>query len=104
LGRGVPPPQIRNAARAVKKREHMPIDRFVTIESLLLSTPDGVKGANEAGDLCKQAALLIEFLHESEWGKDRFQEFLHAVGSVRPNDRVAIECAVKRGVQIECDA
>jgi len=80
----------------VKKREHMPLDRFVTVESLLLSTPEDIKGGDEAGDLYKQAALLIEFLRESKWGKDRFQDFLHAVGSVRPNDRVAIERAVKR--------
>jgi hypothetical protein len=80
-----------NAARAVKKGEHMKLGEFVTIPSLLHSTDEGIKGGNEAGDLYKQAALLIEFLRESKFGKEKFQTYLHAVGKVRRNDLEAIE-------------
>jgi hypothetical protein len=86
-----------NAARAVKKSEHMKLAEFVTIPSLVYSTDEGIKGGDEVGDLYKQAALLIEFLRESKWGKDKFQPFIHAVGKVPRNDREAIERAV-RGV------
>ncbi len=84
-----------NAARAVKKGEHMKLVEFVTIPSLLHSTEEGKKGGDEAGDLYKQAALLIEFLRESKFGKAKFLDYMHAVGKVRRNDLEAIEKATR---------
>jgi hypothetical protein len=85
-----------DAARLVKKQRHTPLAEFVVIESLLMSAEEDIKGGNEAGDHYKQAALLIEFLRESDFGKKRFQDFVHAVGRVPRNDLPAIEAAVRQ--------
>lgn len=85
-----------DAARLVKKERHTRLAEFVAIESLLMSAQEDVKGGNEAGDHYKQAALLIEFLRESDFGKKRFQDFVHAVGRVPRSDVPAIEAAVRQ--------
>ena len=75
------------AARQVKAGKHMPLAEFFEIRSLLWSTDkDRTQGGSAAGDLYKQAALFIEFLRESKWGKDKFDEFLYTVGYLRRND------------------
>ncbi len=85
-----------SAARAVKKGRHVPLAQFFRVESLLFSAPsDDKSGGDEAADQYEQAALLIEFLRESKFGKERFQEFLHAVGRVSRNDVPAIEAALR---------
>lgn len=90
-------PNDRNiAARQVKKERHTKLVEFVAIESLLMSAEEDIKGGDEAGDHYKQAALLIEFLRESKFGKERFPAFVSAVGRVPRNDVPAIEAAVKR--------
>lgn len=91
-------PNDRNvAARHVKKREHVPLAKLVEMRSLIFSSKaEDVKGGDEAAELYKQAALLIEFLRESKWGKDKFQDFIHAVGLVPRNNVVAIERAVQK--------
>lgn len=86
-----------NIARIVKNGEHTPLRLFVKIESLLYSAKGRVKGGSDSQDHYIQAALLIEFLRESAFGKEKFQEFVHAMGSVRGNDVEAIE-AVFRSV------
>jgi hypothetical protein len=85
-----------DAARLVKKQRHTPLAEFVVIESLLMSAEEDIKGGNEAGDHYKQAALLIEFLRESDFGRKRFQDFVHAVGRTPSNDLPAIEAAVRQ--------
>jgi hypothetical protein len=84
------------AARLVKKERHTKLAEFVAIESLLMSAEEDKKGGNEAGDHYKQAALLIEFLRESKFGKERFPAFVNAVGRVPRSDVPAIEAAVKQ--------
>ncbi len=84
------------AARLVKKRRHTPLKEFVQIESLLMSAEEDKKGGNEAGDNYKLAALLIEFLRESRFGKERFQQFVATVGRVSRGDLPGIEAAVSR--------
>jgi len=54
-----------------------------------------------AADAYKQAALLIEFLRESKWGKDKFQTFIHTVGLVPRGKLPAIEAAFRK--VYECD-
>jgi hypothetical protein len=80
-----------NIARLAKNRQHTPLDQFVKIKSLLHSGREArVTGGSESRDHYIQAALLIEFLRESEWGKEKFEEFLHEMGNVRRSDEVAI--------------
>jgi len=45
--------------------------------------------------------LLIEFLRESKWGKDKFQTFIHTVGLVPRGKLPAIEAAFRK--VYECD-
>jgi hypothetical protein len=71
------------AARQVKKGEHTPPKEFVQLDSLLYSSKSDVSGANAAGDAYKQAALLIEFLRESKFGKEKFVDFLYLMGRVQ---------------------
>ena len=84
------------AARLVKKGRHTPLVEFVQIESLLMSAPEDVKGGDEAGDHYKQAALLIEFLRESDFGAARFPEFLRSAGRTRRNDLAALQEVSRR--------
>jgi hypothetical protein len=85
------------AAHAVEKGKHVPLPEFVKIESLIFSQPgNDARGADTSGDQYKQAALFVEFLRESKFGKAKFQEWLHAVGAMPSNDVPAIEAAVRR--------
>jgi hypothetical protein len=85
-----------NIAREIKKGRHMPLAEFVELKSLLYSSEDGVKGGSAAGQLYKQAALLIEFLRESKFGKKHFDEFVHAMGRVPRNDVGQIEAVFQK--------
>jgi len=79
------------AAREVKKGRHKRLPEFVQMASLIYSTSgNDVKGGSEAGDLYKQAALLIEFLRESKFGKKDFLRFVHEMGRVPRGDVEAI--------------
>lgn len=81
-------------ANTIKKGRHMPLPEFVTVPSLALSSnPDRVTGGSEAGDLYKQAALFVEFLRESKWGKDKFEEYLYTVGRVPRGDLEKVRAA-----------
>ncbi len=82
------------AASTVKKGKHTPLVDFVKIKSLLFSAKEDRKGGDEAAAHYDLAALLIEFLHDSKFGKDKFQDFVHAVGLAAQNSPAAIERAV----------
>ncbi len=83
------------AANTVKKGKHTALVDFVKIKSLLFSAKEDKKGGDEAAGHYELAALLIEFLHESKFGKDKFQDFVHTVGLAARNSPAAIERAVK---------
>jgi len=86
-----------DAARAVKKGRSMPLPEFMHVESLLFSSKaDDKSGGDEAGDQYELAALLIEFVRESKFGKAKFQDFIHAVGVTPRGDVPAIEAAIQR--------
>lgn len=86
----------RNAiATQVKKGRHMPLLEFVALESLLHSSKADDPQGDAAGDLYKQAALLVEFLREQKTLKDKFPDYLRIVGRVPRNDVAAIQRAVK---------
>lgn len=84
-----------NVARLVKKGRHTKLVDFVKIPSLLMSAGEDKKGGDEAGDHYKQASLLVEFLRESKWRPEKFQDYLHAVGRVGRSDKDAIERAIE---------
>ena len=89
-------PNDRNVtARLVKTGKHMPLAKFVTVESLLdTSKKDDVKGRDDDADnQYQQAAFFIEFLHESKWSKDKFQNVVHAIGNSAPNNTQSIDRA-----------
>lgn len=83
------------AARTVAKGRHTPLEQFVVVGSLI-ATKDDVSGSDGAADAYKQAAVLIEFLRESKWGKDKFQTFIHTMGLVPRGRLPAIEAAIRK--------
>ena len=83
------------AARSVEKGKHTALRDFVKIRSLLFSAEEDKKGGDEAAGHYDLAALLIEFLCESKFGKAKFQAFVHTVGLAARNSPVAIERAVQ---------
>jgi hypothetical protein len=90
-------PNERNvSARLVKTGKHMPLAEFVKMKSLLYSSNnDDVKGSDQAHEMYLQAALFIEFLRESKWGKEKFQSAVHALGNAPRNNFSAIERAFR---------
>jgi hypothetical protein len=82
-----------DAARRVKKGEHVKLMDFVQLRSLLGSSEEDVRGQGGAGDAYKQAALLIEFLRESKFGKGKFEAFLHTMGKVSRGNVEKIDAA-----------
>lgn len=79
------------AATQVKKGRAMPLRDFFQVRTLAFEGSDDVKGGNQAGDLYKTAALFIEFMRESKFGKDHFQEFVHKMGRVPRSNITRIE-------------
>lgn len=91
-------------ATQVAKGKHLPLPDFFQRPSLLHSSAESRKeGGSEASDLYKQAALLVEFLRESKWGKDKFPRFLQAVGRVSRGNLAKLRAAFEEiyGVDIE---
>ena len=58
----------------------MPLVDMMRTKSLLYSAKEDVSGENQAENSYTEAALFVEFLHDSKWGAAKFQEFVHAVG------------------------
>jgi hypothetical protein len=87
-------PNDRNvAARLVKTKKHVPLEELVQVQSLLFSAKEDAKGGDAAGDQYKEAALFIEFLHESKWAKPKFQDAIHALGNAAANNVPSIDRA-----------
>jgi len=82
-----------DAARLVKNGEHVPLREFVRLESLLGSSQADVRGQGGAGDAYKQAALLVEFLRESKFGEDKFEQYLQTMGKVPSRNVDKIDAA-----------
>lgn len=82
-------------AGRVKKEKHMPLAEFVTIPSLLMSSDEDAPGGDSSGDNYDQAALLIEFLRESKWAKDKFPLFLWRMGHAGDGQLAEIESVIE---------
>ncbi len=90
-----------DAARDVKKNKHTKLADFIAIKSLLFSPKKDVKGENEASTHYELASLLIEFVRESKTHKDKFLDWIHAVGRVPRNNAIAIERATKATLGVD---
>ena len=86
------------AAHAVKKGKHVPLSKFVTLESLIFSNPTSERDSSDdtAGNQYKQAALFIEFLNKSKFGKGKFLAAIDAFGAAPRNNVGAIQAAAQR--------
>lgn len=84
------------AASLVKRGKHIPLRELIALESLLYATED-------AHASYRQAALLIEFLRESRFGRDGFPMFMRLVGRALDGDVERIEevCMQVYGVSID---
>ena len=82
------------AASAVTRGRHTPLPEIMEIESLLMSSDADAKGGDGAGDNYKQAALLVEFVRESKFGKAKFADYIQRMGRVPDNDVAAIEAVL----------
>jgi hypothetical protein len=91
-------------ASQVAKGRHLALVELVKKQSLLFSSSESRKeGGSEASDLYTQAALLVEFLRESKWGKDKFPRFLEVVGRVPRGNLPKIQAAFQEvyGMDVE---
>jgi glycyl-tRNA synthetase (class II) len=69
----------------------------MAIQSLVFSSKaDDKSGADEAGSQYELAALFVEFMRESKFGKAKFPEYICAVGAVPRNHVKAIDAAIQR--------
>ena len=94
----------RNAiATQVKKGRSMPLRDFFQVRSLINEGSDDVKGGNQAGDLYKMAALFIEFMRESKFGKEHFDVFVHKMGAVPRSDIERIEAVFQELYDVTID-
>ena len=91
-------------ASQVAKGKHLPLVELLQKKSLLFSSAESRKeGGSEASDLYTQAGLLIEFLRESKWGKEKFLRFLQIVGRVPRGNLAKLRTAFEEiyGVDVE---
>ncbi len=84
-----------DAANLVKKGRHVKLAELMAMANLIESGVADKKEGGKANSLYTQAAMLIEFLRESKWSKDKFLDWVHAVGNCPDNNQVAIERATK---------
>lgn len=87
----------------VKRDKHVPLKKFFTIESMLYSAEaDRKTGGSESGDNYMQAAAVVEFVRHGKY-KDKFQEYVHAIGRVPPRDLPSIERELRRLFGVDAD-
>ena len=79
-----------------KDGKTQPFEEHFTVPSLLMSSSSGSRkeGGSVAGGAYTQAGSVIEFVKHSKFGKDKFLDWVHAMGKVGRGDLPAI----KRGL------
>ena len=90
------------ARRAIHSKRHPSFREFMKVDSLIAA------GSNEReGDLADKYYLLagsiIACVKESKWGKDKFMDFIQAVGSCPDGDITAIDAALVRSLGFGID-
>ncbi len=88
--------ELNEVKQRAKDGKTQPFEELFTVPSLLMSAGGASRkeGGSVAGGAYTQAASVIEFVKHSKYGKDKFLEWLHAMGSVGRGDLPAI----KRGI------
>ncbi len=87
----------RNAvAGLIAKGRHTPLRELLGLKSLLHSSGTDQRTGDKAGTHYFEAALLVEFLKESKWGKGKFEEFCHQVGKAPRQQIEVIERIVRK--------
>jgi len=96
---------LKNLGRGAARRGiYTPFREFFALSSLLYSSAeDRVSGGSAAGDNYVQAGSIIAFVKSDKRTRGKFQDFIHAIGSLRRSDIPAIERELDRlfGVDIE---
>lgn len=88
------PSDRKTAANAVRKGRHTKLEDFILIPSLIAGGANK-DGGSDATTAYTEAAYLIEFVRESKWSKDKFLDWVHAIGLCPYNNTVAIERATQ---------
>ncbi len=85
------PGDLNSIKSLVKRDRHKPFNEFFEVGSLLGDADtENIKGGSDAGNSYTQAAAIIEFARHSDFGSEKFLEFVHAIGAVPRNDMKAI--------------
>ncbi|MCP5021787.1 MAG: hypothetical protein GY930_08410 [bacterium] len=98
------PGDLNSIKSLVKKDRHKPFKKFFSVSSLLGDADtNNVKGGSDAGNSYTQAAAIIEFARHSDFGSEKFLEFVHVIGSVPRNDMAAINKALLKVYDVDVE-
>ncbi|MDF1839074.1 MAG: hypothetical protein P1V35_14495, partial [Planctomycetota bacterium] len=62
---------------------------------------DDVKGGSDASNSYTQAAAIIEFARHSDFGAEKFLEFVHTIGAVPRSDMAAINKGLLKVYEVD---
>ena len=90
------PAELNEVKQRAKDGKTQPLGELFTVPSLLQSAGGASRkeGGSVAGGAYTQAASVVEFAKHSKFGRDRFLDWVHAMGGVGRGDLPAI----KRGI------
>lgn len=101
----VEPGELSPIKQLAKKGRTQPLEEIMVVPSLLQSAGGAQRktGGSVAGAAYAQAASIIEFVKHSEFGEDRFLEWIHAMGSVGRGNLPALKRGISKvfGVNLE---
>ncbi|MEZ6003808.1 MAG: hypothetical protein R3F17_03080 [Planctomycetota bacterium] len=96
------PNDLNSIKRLVKDGKYKPFREFMTIKSLLRDADtERVDGGSDSHESYIQAAAIIEFVRHSDFGREKFQDFIHAVGAVPRGNLSAIEGALQKSLGVD---
>jgi hypothetical protein len=88
----------RNAAR---HGTHTPFREFFVIPSLAYDKGKAKSGEKKSSNHYAQAASIIDFARNSEFGKKQFPQFLESMGKIRRGDVEAAEAVIQRVYDVD---
>ncbi|MEM6672963.1 MAG: hypothetical protein AAF726_08965 [Planctomycetota bacterium] len=89
------PGELGEIKRLAKKGRLTPMEEFFVVPSLLMSSGKEARkeGGSQSGLAYTYAAAIVEFAKHSKFGRERFLDWVDAIGSVARGDLPAIERA-----------
>lgn len=93
------PGDLAEIKRLARKDDGLvPLEEFVMVPSLLMSSKKGsrIDGGSNASVAYDQAAAIVEFAKHSDFGREHFLDWVHAIGQVGRGDLPAIREATAR--------